>query len=83
MNTPQDTSTSLHNPSTPAIARLVDTAGRDGPATPRDVASQLQSGGFFWLDLRPGEGTREPRLPAGQPGLPTILQAEISPVTVP
>jgi Mg2+ and Co2+ transporter CorA len=51
MNTPQDTSTSLHNPSTPAIARLVDTAGRDGPATPRDVASQLQSGGFFWLDL--------------------------------
>jgi magnesium transporter len=51
MNTPQDTSTSLHNPSTPAIARLVDTAGRDGSATPRDVASQLQSGGFFWLDL--------------------------------
>ena len=51
MNTPQDTSTSLHNPSTPAIARLVDTAGRDGPATPHDVASQLQSGGFFWLDL--------------------------------
>jgi magnesium transporter len=51
MSTPQDTSTSLNDPSTPAIARLVDTAGRDGPATPRNVASQLQSGGFFWLDL--------------------------------
>jgi magnesium transporter len=51
MNMPQDASTSLHDPSTPAIARLVDTAGRDGPATPRDVAGQLQSGGFFWLDL--------------------------------
>jgi hypothetical protein len=41
----------LHDPSTPMIARLVDTAGRDGPTTPREVASQLQSGGFFWLDL--------------------------------
>ena len=56
MNMPQDTSTSLHDPSTPAIARLSDTAGRDGPATPRDVAGQLQSGGFFWLDLEnPGD----------------------------
>jgi magnesium transporter len=51
MNIPQDTSTSPHDPSTPAVARLVDTAGRDGSATPRDVAGQLQSGGFFWLDL--------------------------------
>ena len=53
---PQDTSSSRHVPSTPAIARLVDTAGRDGPATPRDVAGQLHSGGFFWLDLEnPGD----------------------------
>jgi hypothetical protein len=51
MNMPQDTSTSPHDPSTPAIARLADTAGHDGPATPREVAGQLQSGGFFWLDL--------------------------------
>jgi hypothetical protein len=51
MNMPQDTSTSLHDPSTPAIARLADTAGHDGPTTPREVASQLQSDGFFWLDL--------------------------------
>lgn len=29
---------------------------RDGPTTPRDVAGQLQSGGFFWLDLEnPGD----------------------------
>jgi magnesium transporter len=56
MNMPQDTSTSLHDPSTPTIARLADTAGRDEPATPRDVAAQLQSGGFFWLDLEnPGD----------------------------
>jgi len=56
MNLPQDTSALLHDPSTPAIARLVTTAGRDGPATPRDVAGQLQSGGFFWLDLEhPGD----------------------------
>jgi Mg2+ and Co2+ transporter CorA len=56
MNTPQDTSTSLHDPSTPAIARLADTAGRDRSATPRDVAGHLQTGGFFWLDLEnPGD----------------------------
>jgi magnesium transporter len=56
MNMPQDTSSSLHVPSTSAIARLIDTAGRDGPATPRDIAGQLQSGGFFWLDLEnPGD----------------------------
>jgi magnesium transporter len=56
MAMPPDTSTSLHDPATPAIARLVDTAGRDEPATPRDVAGQLQSGGFFWLDLEnPGD----------------------------
>ena len=56
MNMPQEPSTSLHDPSTPAIARLVDTAGRDGPTTPRDVEGQLQSGGFFWLDLEnPGD----------------------------
>jgi Mg2+ and Co2+ transporter CorA len=41
----------------PAVARLVDIAGRDQSATPRDVAGQLQSGGFFWLDLEnPDEG---------------------------
>ena len=41
----------------PAVARLVGTAGRDQPATPRDVAGQLQLGGFFWLDLEnPDEG---------------------------
>jgi len=57
MNMPQDTSALLHDPSIPAVARLVDTAGRDLPATPRDVAGQLQSGGFFWLDLEnPDEG---------------------------
>ena len=56
MNTPRDTPTSLHDPSPSAIASLVDTAGRDGPATPRDVAAQLRSGGFFWLDLEnPGD----------------------------
>jgi magnesium transporter len=56
MNMPHDTSTSLHDPATSAIARLTDTTGRDGPATPRDVAGQLQSGGFFWLDLEnPGD----------------------------
>ena len=38
MNTPQATSTSLRDPSTPTVVRLVDTAGRDGPATPREVA---------------------------------------------
>lgn len=71
MNMPQDTSTSLHDPSTPAVARLVGTAGRDQPATPRDVAGQLQSGGFFWLDLEnPDEGElaefcQSLRLPAG------------------
>jgi len=56
MNMPQDTSTALHDPSTPAMARLVDTSGRDGSAAPRDVVGQLQSGGFFWLDLQnPGD----------------------------
>jgi hypothetical protein len=29
---------------------------RDGSATPRDVAGQLRSGGFFWFDLQnPGD----------------------------
>jgi magnesium transporter len=56
MNMPQDTSTSLHDPSMPATARLANTVGHDGPTTPRDVAGQLQSGGFFWLDLEnPGD----------------------------
>ena len=56
MNLPQDTSAPLHDPSTPTIARLVTTAGRDGPATPREVAGQLESGGFFWRDLEhPGD----------------------------
>jgi hypothetical protein len=30
MNMPQATSTSLHDPSTPAVVQLVDTAGRGG-----------------------------------------------------
>jgi len=51
MNMPQDTSTALHDPSTSAVASLADTAGRYESATPRDVAGQLRSGGFFWLDL--------------------------------
>ena len=56
MNMSQGTPASLHDPSTPATARLIDAAGRDGPATPRDVAGQLQAGGFFWLDLEnPGD----------------------------
>lgn len=37
--------------STPTVARLVDPAGTDRAATPREVASQLEEGGFFWLDL--------------------------------
>ncbi len=56
MNMPQVTSTSLQDPSTPAVVRLVDTAGRDGPATSREVAGHLEAGGFFWLDLEdPGD----------------------------
>ena len=40
----------------PALVRLVDTAAREGPATPREVASHLQAGKFFWLDVEdPGE----------------------------
>lgn len=53
---PQVTSISLHDPSTPAVARLVDTAGVDGSATPREIADHVQAGGFFWLDLEdPGD----------------------------
>ena len=56
MNMPQATSTSLHDPSTPAVVQLVDTAGRDAPASAREVASHLQAGTFFWLDLEnPGD----------------------------
>ena len=56
MNMPQVTSTSLYDPSTPAVVRLVDTAGRDGPATAGEVVAHLQSGAFFWLDLEdPGD----------------------------
>ena len=71
MNMPQATSTSLHDPSTPAVVRLVDTAGRDGPATPREVAGHLQTGEFFWLDLEdPGDDelagfSQSLQLPAG------------------
>src|SRR5215471_19386167 len=71
MNMPQATSTSRHDPSTPAVVRLVDTAGRDGPATPREVAGHLQTGEFFWLDLEdPGgdelaEFSQSLQLPAG------------------
>ena len=56
-NGPRDTSASLHDPSGSPVARLVDTVGRDEPATPQDVAGQLLAGGFFWLDLEnPDEG---------------------------
>ena len=56
MNTPQATSTSPHDPSTPALVRLMDTTGREGPATPREVAGHLQARRFFWLDLEnPGD----------------------------
>ena len=56
MNMPQETSTSPHDPSAPALVRLVDTAGHEGPATPREVAGHLQAGRFFWLDLEhPGD----------------------------
>ena len=71
MTMPQDTSTSRHDPSTPAIARLAGTGGHDAPATPRDVAGQLHSGGFFWLDLENAGGDelakfcQSLRLPAG------------------
>ena len=51
MNMPQAASASLHDPSTPAVVRLVDTAGRDGPATSHEVAGRLQAGTFFWLDV--------------------------------
>ena len=55
-HTPQVTSTSRRDSSTPALVRLVDTAGGDGPATPREVAGRLRAGGFFWLDLEnPGD----------------------------
>ena len=71
MNMPQDTSTSLHDPSTPTVVRLAGTAGPDGQATPRDVAGHLQAGRFFWLDLEnPGgdelrEFCQSLQLPAG------------------
>ena len=71
MNMPQAASTSLHDPSTPAVVRLVDTAGRDGPATASEVAGYLQAGRFFWLDLEdPGddelaEFSQSLQLPAG------------------
>ena len=51
MTTPQATSISAHDPSTPAVVRLVDTAGTDGPATSRDLADHLHAGTFFWVDL--------------------------------
>jgi len=71
MNMPQVTSASLHDPSTPAVVRLVDAAGHDGPATAREVVAHLQAGAFFWLDLEaPGddelaEFSQSLRLPAG------------------
>ena len=71
MNMPQATSTSPRDPSTPALARLVDTVGREGPATPREAADHLQAGGFFWLDLENPGGDelakfcQSLRLPAG------------------
>src|SRR5215472_14549462 len=56
MSMPQATSTQLHDPSSPTVVRLVDTAGRDAPVTAREVASHLQAGTFFWLDLEnPGD----------------------------
>jgi len=70
MNMPQVSSTSPHDLSAPAVVRLVDADGRDGPVTPREVVTQLQAGGFFWLDLEdPGddelaEFSQSLRLPA-------------------
>src|SRR5215831_5326315 len=70
MNMPQVTSATPHDPSTPVMVRLVDTAGHDGPATPREAVAHLQAGAFFWLDLEdPGddelaEFSRSLRLPA-------------------
>src|ERR1700748_2204845 len=47
---------SPHDASTPAVVRLLDTAGSDGPATPRDLEGYLRDGTFFWLDLEdPGD----------------------------
>ena len=71
MNMPRVTTTSLHDPATPAVVRLADTSGADGPATPREVEGYLQAGMFFWLDLEdPGddelaEFSQSLRLPAG------------------
>ena len=71
MNIPQATSTSLHDPSMPAVVRLVDAEGHEGPATPHEIAGYLQEGGFFWLDLEdPGndelaEFCQSLRLPVG------------------
>ena len=70
MNMPQVTSTSLDDASTPAVARLVDSSGVDGTATPREVADHLDAARFFWLDLEdPGddalaEFSKSLRLPA-------------------
>ena len=70
MTTPRVTSTSLHTPSGPVLARLVDAAGHAAATTPREVAGQVQAGAFFWLDLEGptddelAEFCRSLRLPA-------------------
>jgi hypothetical protein len=56
MNMPQGTSTSLHDPSTPAIARLVGTAGGMGRRLRATSQASCDRGGFFWFDLQnPGD----------------------------
>jgi magnesium transporter len=52
MSTPQVTSGSLQDASTPMVVRLVDTTGGDGPAASDEVEDHLQAGRLFWLDLQ-------------------------------
>lgn len=54
MTMPQATSTSPHDPSTPAVVRLVDTGGSDGPATRRELAGRLHAGTFLPLSFLTG-----------------------------
>jgi len=44
MTMPRATSASVHDPSTGAVVRLVDTGGRDGPATPPESVGHLHAG---------------------------------------
>jgi Mg2+ and Co2+ transporter CorA len=44
-------STQEQQPSTPSVVRVIDATGCHSPATPQEVARQLQSINFVWLDL--------------------------------